>query len=120
MTPGPPPPGPTAAPFDRAHLPYPVLLAAGWSACLLLIAGGGWLVGQAVGRLSVIIAPLAIVGCVGLYLFLPLIAKMVLIVWGAIGLLIYFGYSRSRSHVGRGIIDVVSDPNLQPELADRD
>jgi APA family basic amino acid/polyamine antiporter len=67
-----------------------------------------------------IIAPLAIVGCVGLYLFLPLIAKMVLIVWGAIGLLIYFGYSRSRSHVGRGIIDVVSDPNLQPELADRD
>lgn len=51
---------PTAAPFDRAHLPYPVVLAAGWSACLLLIAGGGWLVGQAVGRLSVIIAPLAI------------------------------------------------------------
>lgn len=44
----------------RAHLPYPILLAAAWSACLLLIAGGGWLLGQAVGRLSVIIAPLAI------------------------------------------------------------
>jgi APA family basic amino acid/polyamine antiporter len=57
-----------------------------------------------------VIAPLAILGCVGLYLFLPLLAQMVLIVWGAIGLLIYFGYSRSRSHVGRGIIDV-------PELA---
>jgi APA family basic amino acid/polyamine antiporter len=41
----------------------------------------------------------------------------VLIVWGAIGLLIYFGYSRRRSYVGRGIIDVVDDPNLQPELA---
>ena len=53
-----------------------------------------------------IIAPLAIVGCIGLYLNLPLIAKMVLIVWGAFGLLIYFGYSRSRSHVGRGIIEV--------------
>ncbi len=59
-----------------------------------------------------IIAPLAIVGCVGLYLFLPLIAKLVLIVWGAVGLLVYFGYSRSRSHVGRGIIEV---PELSPE-----
>ena len=53
-----------------------------------------------------IIAPLAIVGCIGLYLFLPMLAKLVLIVWGAVGLLIYFGYSRSRSHVGRGIIEV--------------
>ena len=53
-----------------------------------------------------IIAPLAIIGCIGLYLNLPLLAKMVLIVWGAIGLLIYFGYSRSRSHVGRGIVEV--------------
>lgn len=53
-----------------------------------------------------VIAPLAIIGCIGLYLNLPLLAKMVLIVWGAIGLLIYFGYSRSRSHVGRGIVEV--------------
>ena len=59
-----------------------------------------------------IMAPLAIAGCVGLYLFLPMIAKMVLIVWAAIGLLVYFGYSRSRSHVGRGIIEV---PELAPE-----
>ncbi|MCT2062925.1 hypothetical protein [Dietzia cinnamea] len=47
-------------PVAREHLPYPVLLAAAWSACLLLIAGGGWLLGQAIGRLSVIIAPVAI------------------------------------------------------------
>jgi APA family basic amino acid/polyamine antiporter len=66
-----------------------------------------------------VIAPLAIIGCIGLYLNLPFIAQMVLIVWGAIGLLIYFGYSRSRSHVGRGIVEVVPDPNLQPELAER-
>jgi APA family basic amino acid/polyamine antiporter len=59
-----------------------------------------------------IIAPLAIAGCIGLYLNLPLIAQMVLIVWGAIGLLIYFGYSRSRSHVGRGIVEV---PELSPD-----
>ena len=37
---------------------------------------------------------------------------MVLIVWGAVGLLIYFGYSRSRRHVGRGIVEV---PELAPE-----
>jgi APA family basic amino acid/polyamine antiporter len=53
-----------------------------------------------------VIAPLAILGCIGLYLNLPLIAQMVLIVWGAIGLLIYFGYSRGRSHVGRGKVEV--------------
>jgi len=57
-----------------------------------------------------IIAPMAIIGCIGLYLFLPTLAKLVLVVWGAVGLVIYFGYSRSRSHVGRGIIEV-------PELA---
>jgi APA family basic amino acid/polyamine antiporter len=57
-----------------------------------------------------IIGPIAILGCIGLYLFLPLLAQLVLIVWGAIGLLVYFGYSRSRSHVGRGIVEV-------PELA---
>ncbi|MGN6058329.1 MAG: APC family permease, partial [Sphingomicrobium sp.] len=59
-----------------------------------------------------IIAPLAIIGCIGLYLNLPTVAKLVLIVWGAVGLLIYFGYSRSRSHVGRGILEV---PELAPE-----
>ena len=59
-----------------------------------------------------IIAPLAIAGCVALYLFLPLIAQLVLVVWGAIGLLIYFGYARSRSHVGRGMIEV---PELAPD-----
>ncbi|MEO6198512.1 MAG: amino acid permease, partial [Sphingomicrobium sp.] len=53
-----------------------------------------------------IIAPLAILGCVGLYLFLPTIAKLVLIIWGAVGLVVYFAYSRGHSHVGRGIVDV--------------
>jgi APA family basic amino acid/polyamine antiporter len=57
-----------------------------------------------------IIAPVAILGCIALYVMLPPIAIAVLPVWGAVGLLIYFGYSRARSHVGRGILEV-------PELA---
>ncbi|MET3860654.1 putative PurR-regulated permease PerM [Dietzia sp. 2505] len=48
------------ATITRALLPAPIVLAAAWSACLLLIAGGGWILGQAIGRLSVIIAPIAI------------------------------------------------------------
>jgi len=64
-----------------------------------------------------IVAPLAIIGCLGLYISLPLTAILVLPGWGAIGLLIYFFYSRSRSHVGRGIIDVVDDPAMIPETS---
>ena len=63
-----------------------------------------------------VVAPLAIVGCVGLYLFLPFVAQMVLFGWGAIGLLIYFGYSRSRSHVGLGLSEVHElDPDAPPQ-----
>jgi APA family basic amino acid/polyamine antiporter len=64
-----------------------------------------------------IVAPLAILGCGYLFFSLPLVAMLVLPGWGAIGLLIYFLYSRSRSHVGRGEFDTVGDPNMQPEVA---
>ena len=65
-----------------------------------------------------VVAPLAILGCVYLYFSLSLTAMLVPIGWGAIGLLIYFTYSRSRSYVGRGISDAVpGDPNMQPEVA---
>jgi APA family basic amino acid/polyamine antiporter len=53
-----------------------------------------------------LVAPLAIVGCIGLYAKLPLIAILVLPGWGVVGLLVYFLYSRKRSHVGRGVVDV--------------
>jgi APA family basic amino acid/polyamine antiporter len=49
-----------------------------------------------------VVAPLAMLGCLVLYLSLPLTAILLLPVWGGIGLLVYFFYSRSRSHVGRG------------------
>ena len=68
-----------------------------------------------------IVAPLAIIGCLGLYVSLPLTAILVLPGWGALGLLIYFLYSRKRSYVGRGVIDEQGDvdPTMQPELAKR-
>src|SRR3546814_19996701 len=49
-----------------------------------------------------IIAPLSIIGCVGLYFSLPLEAKLVLPVWGGIGLVAYFlyGYRRTTIHLG--------------------
>jgi APA family basic amino acid/polyamine antiporter len=59
-----------------------------------------------------VVAPLAIVGCVVLYFSLPLTAILVLPVWGVIGLVVYFAYSRSRSYVGRGILDVTEDDPL--------
>lgn len=53
-----------------------------------------------------VVAPLAILGTVGLYFNLPFEAKMVLPVWGAMGLVVYFLYGYRKSYVGRGIIDV--------------
>ncbi len=61
-----------------------------------------------------VIAPMAIVGCVVLYLSLPLTAILVLPVWGAIGLLLYYGYSYRRSHVGRGLDDAERIAPLPP------
>jgi APA family basic amino acid/polyamine antiporter len=57
-----------------------------------------------------IIAPLTIVGCIFLFLNLPTAAMLFLPGWSIIGLVVYFLYSRSHSHLGRGIVEV-------PELA---
>ncbi|MBK8200508.1 MAG: amino acid permease [Acidobacteria bacterium] len=63
-----------------------------------------------------IIAPLAAIGCLGLYLNLPFVAKMVLPVWGAIGLAIYFLYSRKHSHVALGLVEVhEQDADVPPQ-----
>ena len=53
-----------------------------------------------------IIGPLTMLGTVFLFFNLPTAAMLVLPIWTAIGFLVYFGYSRSRSHLGRGIIEV--------------
>ena len=41
--------------------------------------------------------------------------KLMFLVWAAIGLVVYFAYSRSRSHVGLGHIEVhEDDPDAPP------
>jgi len=50
-----------------------------------------------------LVAPLTIIGCVTLYWRLPFDARMVLPIWGGIGLALYFAYGYRNSHVGRGI-----------------
>ncbi len=55
------------------------------------------------------VGPAAIAGCVFLFINLPLDAMIVLPVWTAVGLAIYVLYGRSRSHLGRGIIEVVDE-----------
>ncbi|TNE52606.1 MAG: amino acid permease, partial [Sphingomonadales bacterium] len=44
-----------------------------------------------------------------LFLNLPADAMFVLPIWTVIGFLVYFGYSRSRSHLGKGVVEVVDD-----------
>jgi APA family basic amino acid/polyamine antiporter len=46
-----------------------------------------------------LVGPLSVVGCVVLYAFLPPSAQLVFPIWVALGLLVYFGYSRRRSHM---------------------
>ena len=53
-----------------------------------------------------IVAPLSIIGCVYLFFSLDMKTKGIFVLWAAVGLLVYYSYSRSRSHVGRGTIDV--------------
>ncbi len=53
-----------------------------------------------------VIGPVAAGGCVFLFFNLPFEAKMVLPVWGAIGLVFYYAYGYRKSHVGRGLVEV--------------
>jgi APA family basic amino acid/polyamine antiporter len=55
------------------------------------------------------VGPATVAGCAFLFLNLPIEAMLVLPVWSAIGLVVYVGYSRRNSHLGRGIVEVVDD-----------
>jgi len=51
-------------------------------------------------------APIAIAGCIYLFFSLDEKSKQLFVAWAVIGLIVYFVYSRSRSHVGRGSLEV--------------
>ncbi len=57
----------------------------------------------------IIIGPLTIAGCMFLFFNLPTAAMLVLPIWSIIGFVVYFGYSRRNSHLGRGMIEVHED-----------
>jgi APA family basic amino acid/polyamine antiporter len=50
-----------------------------------------------------VVGPLAVVGCVVLFFFLPADAKLVFPIWSGIGLVFYFLYGYRKSHVALGI-----------------
>ncbi len=50
-----------------------------------------------------LVASLTILGCVFLFFNLPTLAMLGLVIWGGVGLLVYFLYSRGASHLGRGV-----------------
>ena len=56
-----------------------------------------------------VVAPLTILGCILLFFNLPVEAMLFLPGWGIVGVAIYFLYSRSQSHLGRGVVEVVDD-----------
>ncbi|WP_066799016.1 amino acid permease [Sphingomonas soli] len=56
-----------------------------------------------------LIGPLTIAGTIFLFFNLPLDAMLVLPAWGAIGMVIYFAYGFRKSHLGRGVVEVVTD-----------
>jgi APA family basic amino acid/polyamine antiporter len=57
-----------------------------------------------------IIAPIAIAGCLTLFLFLPPAAKLVFPIWSAIGLTVYFAYGFRHS-------EMAPSPTIGPDLS---
>ncbi|HYI47432.1 MAG TPA: amino acid permease [Allosphingosinicella sp.] len=60
-----------------------------------------------------LIGPLTIAGCLFLFLNLPTAAMLVLPIWTAVGLVVYYAYSRRKSHLGQGLVEV-----HEPEVHD--
>jgi APA family basic amino acid/polyamine antiporter len=61
------------------------------------------------------VAPLAIAGCVYLFFSLSGYTLALFASWTLLGLVIYFGYSRHASHLGRGLVEVhEEDPDIPP------
>jgi APA family basic amino acid/polyamine antiporter len=61
-------------------------------------------------------APLSIIGCIYLFFSLSLTTIVLFFGWAAVGLVVYYAYSRSRSHVGRGLIEVHEEDSDVPPI----
>jgi APA family basic amino acid/polyamine antiporter len=59
-----------------------------------------------------VVGPLAIVGCITLFFFLPADAKLVFPIWTGIGLIVYFLYGYRKSHVALHIKTSAGGENL--------
>ncbi|MET0587915.1 MAG: amino acid permease [Novosphingobium sp.] len=63
-----------------------------------------------------VVVPLAVIGSVYLFFSLSWYTLALFAGWGIIGLIVYFTYSRSHSHVGRGHVEVhEDDPDVPPQ-----
>jgi APA family basic amino acid/polyamine antiporter len=63
-----------------------------------------------------LVAPLAVVGSVYLFFSLSWYTLALFAGWAVLGLVVYFTYSRSRSHVGLGRVEVhEDDPETPPQ-----
>jgi len=63
-----------------------------------------------------VVAPLSIVGCMYLFWSLDEKSKVLFGIWALMGLVVYYTYSRKRSHVGQGLVEVhEEDPDIPPK-----
>jgi APA family basic amino acid/polyamine antiporter len=63
-----------------------------------------------------LVAPLAILGCIYLFFSLSGYTLALFAGWAVIGLAVYFLYSRHHSHVGRGLVEVhEGDADIPPQ-----
>jgi APA family basic amino acid/polyamine antiporter len=53
-----------------------------------------------------VVAPLSILGCLVLFVSLPIEAKLLFPIWSAIGLVLYFSYGFWRSNLRRGVVEI--------------
>jgi APA family basic amino acid/polyamine antiporter len=62
-----------------------------------------------------IVAPISILGCIYLFSSLSNATILLFVSWAVIGVVVYYSYSRGRSHVGRGLIEThESDEDIPP------
>ena len=63
-----------------------------------------------------VVAPLAVLGSVYLLFSLSWYTLALFVGWAVVGLVVYFAYSRSHSHVGRGLVEVHEvDSGIPPQ-----